>query len=669
MSENANKIQITNSNGDHLAYLEDISNPSLSEQINASYMFSFTAYINDTTQYIKKDNLVVVEGQKFEIARITKKRNEYPSVSVECDHISYRLNRGPKNLNDFDDTPIGILSFLLSGTSFSVGTVEFPYPIYFKPGEKSIRECIIEMAGFIGGEVVWDNFTVSIVDQRGVNNGLQFNIGENVKEFSHEADFTAEEPFTAVELDVIDLSRLKEFEGRYGELEKINLGDSVRLIDPLLGIDETQRVVSYERNPFDKSLPKISIGNVPRLFTDYGERDKDDKDSEDDSAVVYFRGEGLLYVGGIDGDEIEAPEILSFKIGRIELLDDPDTDFTDEMIFDLEVFHPLVFVEKKIVQTIIRVSESTLQTYNIVIKNGAEEYTNEKFKKSTATIIGKYPNTIEVYIYDGEPLPENIVKAVGAEVVVEENNDGDDEYREWMSKLTIAGVNVLSEPGLNKTHEAQEGNIKSPPIVEVSTEWGDFFLEVPDDKMRDYFIRVSAMNLINGRSIRTYNKNGFSGNQFTGGGWGPFAKDRETARYVIQFRTDNTQDGSGIVRAFSFNATLKLPEDLDEWPDDGKPNEKEERFYIEFGSAKLSDLMYYEFKELEGYDGIESVTYGLSGATGYGDGVTVVFNPITKGGLITGVQGASNLSELVGVPELNVDIQVICRNNAIIESR
>lgn len=656
MIENDNKIEITNNTGDHLTFLDDVLNPSLFEQINAGYMFSFAAFVDDNTQYIRYENLVTVEGQKFEIARITKKRGEYPKVEVECDHISYRLNR-LKNLNDFDDTPTGILTFLLRGTGFSVGTVEFPYPIYFKPGDKSIRECIIELAGFIGGEVVWDNFTVSIVDLRGVNDSLQFNIGENVKEFSHEVDYTAEEPFTAVELDVIDLSRLEEFEGRYGELEKIHLGDKVRLRDPLLGIDETQRVVSYERNPFDKSLPKISIGNVPRLFTDYGDREGKDSEDDDDSIVV-FRGEGLLYVGGIGEEEIKDPEIFTFKVGNQEILDVEDSNFTDEIIYDLEVFHPFVFVEKKAVRTIIRVSETTLKNYTIIVKNGEDSYMNFDFKGDTLTIIGKFPNDLELYVYDGEAIPENIVKAYGAGVIVEENNDGDDEYREWMTSLTIAGENVLAKEGLNKTHEAQEGSIKSPPIVEVTSQWGDFILEVPKDKMRDYYIRVSAMNLINGRSIRTYNKNGFSDNKFRGAGWGPFVKDRETARYVIQFRTDNTQDGSGIVRAFSFNATLTLPEDLDEWPSEVS----EDGYFIEFGKAKLSSIMIFDFNYSEGYDEVYNITTGLNGTGESGSNINIVTSVIYENNKAVGVKA---VCRLVGIDATGYDVSMnaMCKKN------
>lgn len=662
----SDKIEIADKDGSHLTYLDNFSDSVLSEQINGSYMFSFIAYVDSKLNKIVHENLVIVEGQKFEIARITKKRGDYPNILTECDHVSYKLNKADNTLG-YDDTPASIVNQLLDlaaakGFHFSVGTIEFSTPIYFKPGEKSVRECIIELAGVLGGEVIWDNYTVNIVNRRGSDKGLEFIVGENIREFSHEVDYTEEEPFTSIEIDIVDLSQLPDSEKQLKKIQGIDLGDSTRLVDTVLSIDETHRVVSYERDPFDKSLPKISIGNVPRLFTDYGERDEDK--SENDEGNVYFRGEGILYVGPIESDEVE-PVVYSFKVGSQNILEVENSEFTDEYLFGLELFHPDIFVEKSIIRTVVRISDQTLRAYNILVKNGNESYTNENFRGDTLTIIGTYPNDVELYIFEGEAIPDNIVKAYGASVIVEKNNDGDDEYREWMSKLTIAGENVLSEVGLNKTHEAQQGQIKSPPIVYVTSQWGDLVLEVPQDKMRDYFIRVSALNLINGRSIRTYNKNGFSGNSFTGQGWGPFDPDRETARYVIEFRTDNSKDGAGIVRAFSFNATLMLPDDLDEWPgSDQKPDLSEDQFFMEFGSAPFSTSMIYTFDNLDGYDSLQSVTHGVRGASGYSNPIIVTFDEIIKDGKVTGVKATSNWADLTNLPDLEISMQAVCKNNA-----
>lgn len=66
----------------------------------------------------------------------------------------------------------------------------------------------------------------------------------------------------------------------YEDLSSLELGDSVRIIDDLLHVDTVLRVLSYERNPFQKITPRIQVGNTFLDFFRPGD-DLNDEDEED----------------------------------------------------------------------------------------------------------------------------------------------------------------------------------------------------------------------------------------------------------------------------------------------------------------------------------------------------------------------------------------------------
>lgn len=85
---------------------------------------------------------------------------------------------------------------------------------------------------------------------------------------------TVDMPHITYEVDILELKALAE----YGDVEGIQLGDTVRVIDEELGIDVFARVVEYERFPFDPWRSRVVLANFRPGLTDFLSELQDAKD-------------------------------------------------------------------------------------------------------------------------------------------------------------------------------------------------------------------------------------------------------------------------------------------------------------------------------------------------------------------------------------------------------
>lgn len=280
--------------------ISNVMNPLISEQINAQYTFSFETLFDGNAKYMNNENMIEMDNDYFKVNRIMKERGSSVSMSVNCEHVSYQLIKKkdyPLPFEEIEDDPRTIITTLLEDTLFTVGTVEVGGSYYIKPNSDNIRGALIELANLVGGELVFHQFTISLVSKRGQDNGLEFKLGENLIGVTEEIDTTEDEPRHALEVDVLDLAQIPE----YAYLATVGLGDIVRTFDPILEIDETLRIISREYNPFQKINPRVQIGNVIRDITEYM---KETKEEEEEPT-----------------EESEVSKYLSeFKIGDVDLL-------------------------------------------------------------------------------------------------------------------------------------------------------------------------------------------------------------------------------------------------------------------------------------------------------------------------------------------------------------
>lgn len=288
-----NKLIIHNVAG-VIGEIVNVINPTIDEEINAGYTFSFDTVMDEKTALLNYPNLIEVDGDYFQHSRILKNRNSTVSVRVACDHVSYQLNRYPIQEDmEFDSSPDVIMNQLLDGTGFAVGTVEWLGNVEFKPSSTNVREALIELANYLDYELVWQKYTVSLVWRRGYDNNLEFVLGENLVGVTEEISIVDGYPSYAYDVDVLDLAHLPE----YAFLAKVNLGDVVRVLDPPLNIDVRLRVITYSRDPFQKVNPSVSIGNRIRDILDYLE-DVDDQldaiEGEKIDSTIYIYGSATL---------------------------------------------------------------------------------------------------------------------------------------------------------------------------------------------------------------------------------------------------------------------------------------------------------------------------------------------------------------------------------------
>lgn len=286
------------------------------EKINSDNTLAFSLALDDTTTaLINATNTVKLGDDWFDIASYTKKQNggQQQLVTVECEHVSYRLNNSEYDVEFFTEigTPTYILGKILNGTDFAVGTVEFSGTITFSlQAAASRRALLMQFVAYLEGEALFDGFTVSILTQRGSTTPKDLTANQNITLLSNKLDKRTlgsdGNPTVAYECALIE------------PVEELALGDVVTLEYDLLDIDVSLRVVSLTTNPYDAREVSFSVGNYVneleddlyrietqavrkdalmngvRIGPEYGfECVRNDK-----KARAYFRSDGLKFQAG-----------------------------------------------------------------------------------------------------------------------------------------------------------------------------------------------------------------------------------------------------------------------------------------------------------------------------------------------------------------------------------
>lgn len=256
-------INILNTSFQPLAIIDTYTNDAIQETINGTYTLSFTAVMDEDgkSEYLVDGNLAEVEGQLFNIVhhRRTRATDGSILIAVDCEHVSYNLllyewEAGFVNAG----TPLQLLEMVLADTGFTIGTVQLSDIISVDLAENiSARAILMVIAGQSGGELLFNGYEISLLTRRGQLRGVQFVLGKNILGIVKDVDTRSGAVVTAYEIDVLELNSLPEFEG----LEYFELGDTVLIIDPELGIDEDQRIVGYTYSPRRRINSKVVISN------------------------------------------------------------------------------------------------------------------------------------------------------------------------------------------------------------------------------------------------------------------------------------------------------------------------------------------------------------------------------------------------------------------------
>lgn len=255
-------ITILNSQYKPEAILENYWNDEIYEQIKGAYTLKFTVYMDEEkSHYIQIGNYAEVEGQYFNIVNHRRTRNDDNSViiTVECEQVSYDLLFTVYEGGFIHSgTPLQLLQLALGGTGFTIGTVQPTGYISIEIKENAnARGVLMEIAAACGGELHFDKYTVSLLNRRGYDRGVQFRLGKNLKGIVKDVNGESGEVLTGYEVDVVELNTLPEFEG----LEYFELGDTVDIIDEELQIHEQQRIIEYSYSPKRRINSSVVIAN------------------------------------------------------------------------------------------------------------------------------------------------------------------------------------------------------------------------------------------------------------------------------------------------------------------------------------------------------------------------------------------------------------------------
>jgi hypothetical protein len=270
--------KIYNRDGQLLAVLNNIvkDSASIRRVINGEFTFTFEAHEAELkSEYFDTDNVVVIDGQSFDIKYYELIHNRDIKYKIQCEHVNYRLEDGEENTYEMytnTGTPEFILADILSGTGFSVGIVDFEEAITITSGESEVtkKTLIYELANLLGGEVEYgnDGFTINILNSIGQDNGFQARFGRNLLGVTKFVDKRGELT-VSYELDIVELKNSNEYiEQQLQDLDVIEVGDTIRIVDDVIGLDIVNRIVVREYNPITTINTKLEIANKIETIID-----------------------------------------------------------------------------------------------------------------------------------------------------------------------------------------------------------------------------------------------------------------------------------------------------------------------------------------------------------------------------------------------------------------
>ncbi len=271
-------VILYDSEGNKKAILDNIikETAKIKRVVNGEYIFGFDALEKELkSEFFTIDNTVEVNEQRYDIKYIEQSHESGKVVyKIQCEHVNYRLNDGEENqLESFAmiGTPTEILSNILNNTDFTVGSVEYTDTITISVGSKiSKKGLIYELANLLGAELEYTNkgFEINLLNTIGKNNDFEIRIGKNLKGITKTIDGRGGFK-THYAVDILELKNSNTYiKEELQDLEVIEIGDEVRIIDEVLGVDVKNRILSMEYNPIRKMNTSLEIANTIELITD-----------------------------------------------------------------------------------------------------------------------------------------------------------------------------------------------------------------------------------------------------------------------------------------------------------------------------------------------------------------------------------------------------------------
>jgi len=253
-----------------LAYLDDIiieDSIEITRKINGEFILKFDV-LEDNLKcgYFEDENYIAVDNFYFDIVYIEQIHSDSVTYRIECEHVTYRLIEDEKEFYTYDGTPTQILLDILTGTDFTVGTVEPAGITTFAVYEETNKLGLLQLLAYhTNAELDFDGFKISLKNTLGQNRGFQARFGKNLTGVKKIID--KRKGLTYYSVDIVELKNHPSFKD-FSELEVIEEGDTIRIIDEVIGLDVTNKVIKRTYNPIKAINTSLEIANSIEILTD-----------------------------------------------------------------------------------------------------------------------------------------------------------------------------------------------------------------------------------------------------------------------------------------------------------------------------------------------------------------------------------------------------------------
>lgn len=193
----------TSFNNNGLGEITDALSAKITEAINGDYSMEVVVLLsNPLASQLVEGNIIKAKrgSNDFQLFRIKRVVKDFQTITLYCQHIFYDLldnflvNTAPTNLN-CSSFGTWILEHMNYDTAFTfssdIATTASARYVRKNPVEAMIGTDANSMVNLFGGEIVRDNFNISLNAHKGADHGVRLLIGKNITEIQTTADITS----------------------------------------------------------------------------------------------------------------------------------------------------------------------------------------------------------------------------------------------------------------------------------------------------------------------------------------------------------------------------------------------------------------------------------------------------------------------------------------------
>lgn len=199
--------------------------------------------------------MIKYDNDYFNIISIEEEHNSdnMLKVYIECEHISYDLIKQTKlSYTETDRSAIYVMNDLLLNSGFNfLGTDVTTTASINVEQEIDVKSLLYMVATIWGGELSYFQKDIELLQQLGTNRGSDFRFGKNIQNIKRLKDMV--ENTVSYEVEIVQGSELQE-------LGYFELGDTIRVVDDMLGIEIEIRIIELEKDLVTGLNSRVILG-------------------------------------------------------------------------------------------------------------------------------------------------------------------------------------------------------------------------------------------------------------------------------------------------------------------------------------------------------------------------------------------------------------------------